>query len=400
MSKFKKIMIGLASLAVAVPIISFGYFYAKINSTYEEASAQTLSESKPIELDNDAVISDNITNILLIGTDARNKSEKGRSDTMMIATIDEKHRVIKLTSLARDSYVEIPGHGEQKLNHAYSYGGAKLLIETLENTLSIDISNYVTVNFSSFSSIIDALGGVNVEVKESELNELNKFIPECYDASLNKNRKMKLIEEPGVQTLNGYQALSYARIRKNDSALERDNRQRKVLQAIMDEASDMSFLEIPKVLKAVLPHIKTDMKFGDMVSIGKKVLKMGNFNIHQLEFPMEEFSKNSRLPKKGFVIEFDKDKSKKKLHEFIFGEEFVQENISDYENKENIENPENNQNNDNTNSQEESSVLEGFTEDNNSDKPIEDKKPEDFFTHEFFKDKQIENINTSNIPFV
>lgn len=388
-------------MAVTVPLITFGYFYIKINSTYDKASAEIISESETAELVNDAVISDNITNILLIGTDARSKNEKGRSDTMMIATIDEKHRMIKLTSLARDSYVDIPGYGEQKLNHAYSYGGANLLIETLENELSIDISNYVTVNFNSFSSIIDALGGVTVEVKESELSELNKFIPECFDASSNnKNRKMELVEKAGVQKLNGYQALSYARIRKNDSALERDNRQRKVLQGIMDEASNMSFLEIPKVLKAVLPHIKTDMKFGDMVSIGKKVLKMGNFNINQLEFPMQEYSKNSRIPNKGLVIEFDKDKSKKKLHEFIFGEEFVANNNYESESDSELSETENNIQEDTNSQNEENSVLEDFTENPEDDIPTEDKKPEDFFTNDFFKDTQIESMNTEEIPFI
>ncbi|MBQ3422814.1 MAG: LCP family protein [Romboutsia sp.] len=270
----------------------------------------------------DAIISDNITNILLIGTDARNTSERGRSDAMIIATIDEKHQSIKLTSLARDTYVEIPGYDKQKLNHAYSYGGTKLLINTIEHNFSIDISNYAIVDFSSFSSIIDSLGGVDIEIRESEIEELNKYIPECFEYNTNKKHKnIELIKKPGLQTLNGYQALSYSRIRKNDSSIQRDNRQRKVIQAIMDEVSDISVLEIPKLINSVLPYVKTDMDFSRILNIGKKILKMGNFNLEQLTFPMQEYSKNSKIAKKGDVIEFEKDKCLPLLHKFIFEDE-------------------------------------------------------------------------------
>lgn len=387
-------MFGLCLLAITIPVATFAHFYFEINSIYEDSKEDSSDSSTEAYVTNDAVISDNITNILLIGTDARSKQERGRSDTMMIATIDEKHRSIKLTSLARDTYIDIPGHGKEKLNHAYSYGGAKLLTQTLEKNLSIDISNYVIVNFNSFSSIIDALGGVTVEVKESELNELNKFIPECYEASSKgKNSKMKLVEKSGVQTLNGYQALSYSRIRKNDSALERDNRQRKVLQALMDEASNMSILEIPKVLKAVLPHLKTDMDFSDMVDTGKKVLKMGNFKINQLEFPIQEHSKSERIDGKGWVIKFNEEKCVRALHEFIFEDESLYSGSEDSEDV--VEN--------NTSSKDEAnSVLEDFLDnDNNTDSSIDNispLKPEDYFNDS--DNDRLNNLNTEEIPFI
>lgn len=398
-------MVLLATLAVSIPIITFSHFYIKINSIFDNTDnveANSLTQNIAI---NDAIISDDITNVLLIGTDARSSDEKGRSDAMIIATIDEKHRSIKLTSLARDTYVDIPGRGEQKLNHAYSYGGADLLMKTIEHNFHIDISNYVIVNFNSFSSIIDALGGVVVEVKDSELNELNKYIPECFEASIKKkNTQMKLIEKAGTQKLNGYQALSYSRIRKNDSAIERDNRQRKVLQALLNEVSTINVFEIPKVLNAVFPYIKTNMDFNDILNYSKKVLKMANFNIAQLEFPIQEYSKDQRIQGKGWVTTFNKDKCLPLLHQFIFeDEEFLNENkvYNSYLNNISNEDLSNEDSVDDDSISEDTSINDNFTDNDNYKEPV---RPEDYFNDEYYnKDlntlKELENIDTEDIPY-
>ena len=108
-----------------------------------------------------------------------------------------------------------PGHGEEKLTHAYAYGGANLLVETIENNFKIDIQNYAVVDFYSFMDIVDALGGVEVDVRSSEIKELNKFIDETYNFNNNANKgSIQYINSPGIQRLSGYQALSYSRIRK------------------------------------------------------------------------------------------------------------------------------------------------------------------------------------------
>lgn len=324
-------MITLFTVAILIPIITFIHFYTYVNALFDvnektvELSLNNTKNSTTTNfILNDAIISDNITNILLVGTDARNNNESGRSDSMIIATLDEKHKKIKLTSLARDTLVEIPGHGEEKLNHAYSYGGVDLLISTIEHNLQIDISNYVTVDFNSFANIINALGGVTIDVKIDELKELNKFIPECFEFTSNKNNTiMKLIEAPGVQKLNGYQALSYSRIRKNDSAIERDNRQKKVLQALLNELSDISVLEIPKVINAILPYIKSNLSFSDIIKLSKQVLKIGNFQIEQINFPSTEYSVGGTIKNKGWVLKFEKDKCLPILHKFIFGDDEI-----------------------------------------------------------------------------
>ena len=174
MSKLKKLVIFLAILVIALPASAFGYVYYKLNSIHDSSiNTEALSDIK-YEGKN------GVTNILLVGTDGRPGEESSRSDSMMILTVDDVNKSLKLTSLARDSYVDIPDHGYQKLTHAYAYGQANLLIETIEDNFEIDIHNYVVVDFYSFMDIVDSLGGVTVTVQESELEEVNKFIPETY----------------------------------------------------------------------------------------------------------------------------------------------------------------------------------------------------------------------------
>ena len=141
---------------------------------------------------------------------------------MIIATIDNNNKKVKLTSLFRDTLVDIPGHGEAKLNSAYMLGGPELLLETVKETYNISIDKYIIINFWGFEAIVDYIGGIEVEVKDYQLEELNKYIGESTGGNDCP------VEEAGVQTLNGKQALSYARIRYNvGDEYERTDRQEK-----------------------------------------------------------------------------------------------------------------------------------------------------------------------------
>lgn len=348
MSNAKKIVLSSITFLLIIILGACGYFYFRIYSMYE-AGDSFIEENIPIEetkdfiskeqedeedIENNVLLDDKITNILLIGTDGRTVNERGRSDAMMIATIDERHKSIKLTSLARDTYVKIPGRGYEKLNHAYSYGGVNLLMKTIENNLGIGISEYINVNFTSFIDIVDILGGITLNVEDSELAELNKFIPECFEAGNKKDKEaLELIKNAGVQKLNGYQALSYSRIRKNDSALARDGRQRKVLQSLLEEISKMSFKDVTKTANAVIPYVKTNIKPLDVIKYSSKVLKINNFDIKQLEFPMQEYSKGGIIKKKGWVLQFDANKCLPILHKFIFEEDGKYEYFNNTEEK-------------------------------------------------------------------
>ncbi|GAA0866112.1 LCP family protein [Paraclostridium tenue] len=313
MSNLKKFVIALLVLVILIPAGAFGYLYFKLNTMYDSSTdSKALNDTKYKEVSG-------ITNILLVGTDGRTLEESSRSDSMMILTIDNKNKSLKLTSLARDTYVNIPGHGEQKLTHAYAYGGINLLVETIEDNFKLDIQNYAIVNFFSFMDIIDTLGGVVVDVKPNELNELNKFIPECYKFDKNPNKgPIEYINNSGTQKLNGYQALSYGRIRKNDSALERDRRQRAIIQGIIDGIKNLPVTKYPELVDSILPYIKTNMKPTTILSLGATALTIGDFNIKSLEFPMEKYSTGGIYKNAGWVWRYDADKCLPILHDFIF----------------------------------------------------------------------------------
>lgn len=319
--KIKRIMTVILVIILAFPTIGAISFIKKVADAYDPSIASGV-------FDNITHINKKgITNILLLGSDAREGEKESRTDTMMIFTIDTVHDSLKLTSLARDAYVNIPGHGNTKLTHAYYYGGVELLTQTIEENFGVDIHNYALVDFESFMYIIDAIGGVTVNIKDSELSELNKFIPETYYWYKDKSQPMQLIESPGEQLLNGYQALSFARIRKNDSAFERDRRQRDVIQAMFSGVKAMSKWQYPKLLNAVLPYLKTNMKTTQIVSLGMSVMRMGSLDIKQFEFPITNspYSIEGKYLNAGWVIRFTDD-SVKILQDFIFNDkEYIKE---------------------------------------------------------------------------
>lgn len=314
-SGLKKLVIFLIILVFVLPLSAFGYVYYKLNSMYDKTADKSILDKQNYNAQK------GITNILLVGTDGRSTNDSGtRSDSMMILTIDDVHKELKLTSLARDSYVDIPGKGREKLTHAYAYGGANLLVETIENNFELDIQDYAVVDFFSFMDIVDALGGVTVDVKSNELNELNNYIHDCYGFNKNPNKgSLQTIGSPGVQKLNGYQALAYARIRKNDTAFDRDGRQRAIIQSLADGFKDLPVSQYPKLVNTILPYVKTTMKPGEMISLGSDILSFNNLDLKQLEFPVDDGvnSVGGIVEGKGWVFQF-KPESLSILHDFIF----------------------------------------------------------------------------------
>lgn len=320
----KRIVILLAILIIIIPASAFGFVYFKLNSMYEPGGEDsTLGKS-------DYKAEEGITNILLCGTDGRPGETNSRSDAMMILTVDSKNKSLKLTSLARDTYVSTSGYGDIKLTEAYAYGGINLLAETIESNFELDIQNYAIVDFYSFMDIIDTLGGITVDVKQNEIKESNKFIPETYGwNSKNTKEPISYIQSAGEQKLNGYQSLAYSRIRKGTSggALERDKRQRQVIEGMMNGVKDLPVTKYTKLLDAILPYVKTNMKPDEILNIAGRVLKIGDFNINQMEFPIDDGinSKNVRINNKS-VMQFEPS-SLDILHDFIF------ENIMPEKNK-------------------------------------------------------------------
>lgn len=313
MSFLKKMVITLLILVVLIPAGAFGFLYYKLNSIYDKGNDNSVLDTT------DHKTEKGITNILLAGTDGRNIDENSRTDSMMILTVDNKNKSLKLTSLARDTYVDIPGHGKAKLNAAYAYGGINLLIDTIETNFQLDIQNYAIVNFFSFMDIVDTLEGVTVNVQSNEINEMNKFIPECFKFG-KYSGSIEYVKSSGYQKLNGYQALAYGRIRKNDDALERDKRQRSIVQGLVDGFKSLPLSKYPDLVDTILPYVKTNMKPTEILSLGTKVLGIGDLSIKQLEFPMEQYSTGGIYGNAGWVWRYDADKCLPILHDFIFND--------------------------------------------------------------------------------
>lgn len=259
-----------------------------------------------------------ITNILLLSSDARPGEDVSRSDSIMILTIDNINKKLKVTSLMRDMLVKIDGHGEEKLNHAFAYGGPTKTIETIQNNFGIKLNNYVIVDFNAFVKVIDAINGIEVTVKDYELDELNKYILD------GGGSEKDLLPSPGTYNLNGYQALSYARIRKvGNGEYERTERQRAVLQIALEKIKDMSKVKIVSLLNELFPYVKTNISLGNAMDYGFTALNVGkkcNFEIEQFRVPLDSISKGGIINNKGWVFVIDKVETSKALQEFIFND--------------------------------------------------------------------------------
>lgn len=307
----KRVVIFLLVLLIAIPVVTFGSFYSKLNIVKPEDSYESKYESV-----------DGITNILLLGTDGREKELAYRSDCMMIATIDSNNKNIKLTSLARDTYVDIPGKGKGKLNAAYFWGKEDLLFQTIEENFELKLDKFIQVDFDDLMNIVFILGGVEVDVKEHEVDITNKVIPESYNQCTYSNKgDMKLLNGPGKQTLNGYQAIAYTRIRYTDSAIQRDERQREVILSIINGIKEKDFSEYPHLLNLLLPHVSTNLSSTDIINLAFTVYKFGTDNlvVKQGQFPIidDVHVKGGKYLDAGWVWLYDLN-SEVVLRDFIY----------------------------------------------------------------------------------
>ena len=225
-----------------------------------------------------------ITNIALFGIDQREGETQFRSDAVLIASVDKEHNKIKLSSLMRDTRVEIEGHGQNKLNHAYFVGGPQLAVKTLNQNFGLDIREYVTVNFSQLANIIDAVGGVEIDVSESERKDANNSIWEQVSVA---GLKPTPIEEAGLQTLNGTQAVAYARIRHVGNAdFDRTDRQREVLGKLFDKALGMNPLQYPEFARKFLPTVETSLDIGNIIDLAGIMLR--DVSLEDARFPTND----------------------------------------------------------------------------------------------------------------
>lgn len=262
--------------------------------------------------------SKDVTNILLIGTDSRGK-DRGRSDAMILLSVNSRKKTLTLTSFLRDIYVRIPGAGNNRLNSAYAYGGASLLIKTLRENFGIVVDRYARVDFFSFIDIIDALGGVSLNVTGDEIGQINNNLKEINKIKgLPVNTHILKTSQAGTIRLNGSQTLAYARIRKIGTDVARAERQRKILTALIKEFKGAGIKELNALLTKVLPLVSTDLKQSDLLRIISMSGSFRNYSVNSQSVPAKGTYSFVTINKMS-VISIDFDENIKMLKDTVYG---------------------------------------------------------------------------------
>ena len=261
-------------------------------------------------------ISDDVYNILLIGSDTREAGAVGRSDAMILVSINQKTETIYLTSFLRDCYVSIPGHGNTRLNHAFAYGGPDLLEQTLEENFKVHIDRYVAVDFFSFMDVIDTLGGVYINVTEDEQKVTNNYIWSM-NKLMDEEWSNDYLWSSGWQKLNGKQALCYARNRYTGNDYERTARQRTIINQIIDGAMQASPATLVDLAQVILPQVTTDMTKSEILSYAANVAAYLGYDVQQQQIPAQGTYSGATISGMS-VISLDLDANIKYLQGTIY----------------------------------------------------------------------------------
>jgi LCP family protein required for cell wall assembly len=236
-----------------------------------------------------------VLNVMLFGEDNSQGDTYGRSDTMIMMSIDNVHKKLKLTSFQRDTYVYIPGYGHNKLNAAYTQGGAKLTIQTIEANFGIKVDRYAVVDFDSFKKIIDTLGGIDIELTQDEIDYINYQMYKNNQSS----EYTTITDSPGVVHLDGQEALWYARDRglsKGEDGNEigidgddwdRTSRQRNLLQTLFNDMKSADLTQIISIVSAVGPLVTTNLKKDEITALVSHSLKYLSYDVEQYYVPEE-----------------------------------------------------------------------------------------------------------------
>ncbi|MCI8800514.1 MAG: LCP family protein [Lachnospiraceae bacterium] len=308
LAKFLAVVAVLAALLGVGLYQIVGVVYGKMN--YREIAS--FSE-KPMQ-------EDGVVNILLIGNDSRENGADGRSDAMILLSVSSKTKTIYLTSLLRDMYVEIPGHDDNRLNAAYSFGGAELLMETVEKNFDIPVNRYVLVNFEGFANLIDTVGGIELELTSEEIEYVNGYLVE-YNMLTNRPQGTDNMDTSvsGLVHLNGPQALAYSRNRYLGTDFGRTDRQRKVLTAVIKKVPSVMLTNAGELMDGLLPNLTTNLTQDECFRLSLMAGKLLTYDIVSDSIPQPGTYSNATIRKMA-VLEVDFDTNIRYLKEKIYGE--------------------------------------------------------------------------------
>lgn len=312
-----KVLLWVLITALVVVGAACFYFAYRINHTLDNINRGdgTFDDTKVAVEEG---LSEEVINLALFGVDSRGDGVEGRSDAMMIVSIDMKHNKIKAVSIMRDSLVTIEQDGayaKRKINSAYARGGVQLAVKTLNQNFNMNITDYVALNFNQMAGIVDALGGVEVEVTEAERRNANKFIKEMAKEA---GVEADLIKESGTVTLYGYQAVAYARIRYVGNAdFERTERQREVMEKLMNKILAASATRYLDIVENLIPMVETSLTKDEILEIAKGVIFNGKPSFEQGRFPLD----GTYTTNESYSMVYDLEEAADKLHRFIYDDE-------------------------------------------------------------------------------
>lgn len=256
-------------------------------------------------------------NILLLGVDRRDESWEGNSDVILLVTVNKEKKTVYLTSFLRDLYADIPGVGVRKLNAACANGGPELTVQTLEENYQVEIDNYAMVDFNAMIDVVDALGGVDLEIDEDERVTANDYIT-CMCEDNGDDPEDYYIEKAGLVHLNGYQAVGYARNRYTGKGSDfgRTQRQRNVLTAIAEKAQDGDYASLADTMEDVMPYITHDITEMQMIGLMMQLGSWLDYDIQQQHIPYDgEYTSQDEI-----LVPTDMNATVEKLTSILYGD--------------------------------------------------------------------------------
>lgn len=306
------IIIALVIFIIIAMLIGYYVIRAKLSKVQQvEIDVNNLSVTETIEQNLSGY-----RNIAIYGVDSRDSSlgAGNRSDCIIIASINNDLKEIKLISVYRDTYVNIEGYGLDKITHAYSYGGPELALKTLNENLDLNVTEFVTVNFDAVAEAVNLLGGVEINVEENEIEYLNSYLAETSRVT---GIETEEITETGLQTLDGVQAVAYSRIRYTEGGdYKRTERMRTVIEAMFEKLKTKSISEINNFADHLLPEVYTNLDLDEMLALAPIVLQ---YNITEsIGWP---YNVKGITTDRWYGVPVTLEENVKQLHEEAFGEE-------------------------------------------------------------------------------
>lgn len=305
---FKSILLILVIVIVIVQVLLFKYL-GLVN--YVDTGHREVTKA--------SMDSKDVLNVLLIGSDSRSKDERGRTDSMILLSVNKRTKEFTMTSFMRDMYVEIPNNGKDKLNAAYVYGGAELLMDTIQNNFDIKIDKYVYIDFYSFVDIVDAVGGIKLDISDEEANGMKAPMAEQNKYLGNKKGTDYLTSGGKNKQVNGNQALAYARLRYVGNAdFERTERQRIVISKVLEKAKTLNPIELDNFAKVCMTNLTTNMNKTELYFLTYRVPFIFKYENKQQRIPADDAYTYGTTPNGQSILDVDFEKSKQQLKDSIF----------------------------------------------------------------------------------